>query len=122
MADSSTWTGYNRRVMPPSAVFLLAVIPIAAILLIATRIRADLVALLTLVTLALSGLVTPAEAFAGFSSSAVITILSIFIISEAMQQTGLTLCSANACSASAAAGSGGRSCSPPWPLHCSRCS
>jgi di/tricarboxylate transporter len=71
--------------------FLLAVVLIAALLLIATRIRADLVALLTLVTLALSGLVTPAEAFAGFSSPAVITILAVFIISEAMHQTGLTL-------------------------------
>jgi di/tricarboxylate transporter len=77
--------------MPPSALFLLAVVLIAAILLIATRIRADLVALLTLVALALSGVVSPAEAFAGFGSSAVITILAIFIISEAMHQTGLTL-------------------------------
>ena len=76
--------------MPPSAVFLLAVIAIAAVLLMATRIRADLVALLTLVTLALTGLVTPAEAFAGFSSPAVLTIMAIFIVSEAMQQTGLT--------------------------------
>jgi len=89
--DSNTRTGYNRRVMPPSALFLLAVVLIAAILLIATRIRADLVALLTLVALALSGVISPAEAFAGFSSSAVITILAIFIISEAMHQTGLTL-------------------------------
>lgn len=77
--------------MPPSALFLLAVILIAAVLLIATRIRADLVALLTLVALALSGIVSPAEAFAGFGSSAVITILAIFVISEAMHQTGLTL-------------------------------
>ncbi len=77
--------------MPPSALFLLAVVLIAAILLIATRIRADLVALLTLLALALSGIVSPAEAYAGFSSSAVITILAIFIISEAMHQTGLTL-------------------------------
>lgn len=77
--------------MPPSALVLLAVILVAAILLVATRVRADLIALLTLVALSLSGLVTPGEAFAGFSSSAVITILSIFIISEAMQQTGLTL-------------------------------
>jgi di/tricarboxylate transporter len=77
--------------MAPSALFLLAVVLIAAILLIATRIRGDLVALLTLVALALSGLVSPAEAFAGFSSPAVITILAIFIISEAMHQTGLTL-------------------------------
>lgn len=91
VADCSTRTGYNRRVMSPSAVLLLAVVLIAAVLLIATRIRADLVALLTLVALALSGLVSPAEAFAGFSSSAVMTILAIFIISEAMQQTGLTL-------------------------------
>ena len=77
--------------MPPSALFLLAVILVAAVLLVATRVRPDLIALLTLVALALSGLVSPAEAFAGFSSSAVITILAIFIISEALQQTGLTL-------------------------------
>lgn len=77
--------------MPPSALFLLAVILVAAFLLVASRARPDLIALLTLLALALSGLVSPAEAFAGFSSSAVITILAIFIISEALQQTGLTL-------------------------------
>jgi di/tricarboxylate transporter len=89
--DSNTRPDYNGAVMPPSAVFLLAVVLIAALLLITTRIRADLVALLTLVALALSGIVSPADAFAGFSSSAVITILAVFIISEAMRQTGLTL-------------------------------
>jgi di/tricarboxylate transporter len=76
--------------MPPSALFLLAVVLLAAILLIATRIRADLVALLTLVALALSGIVSPTDAFAGFSSSAVITILAIFVISEGLRQTGVT--------------------------------
>jgi di/tricarboxylate transporter len=69
---------------------LLAIIVIASVLMVATRLRPDLVALLTLVALGLSGLVTPAEAFAGFSGSAVITILSIFIISEGLQQTGVT--------------------------------
>ncbi len=69
---------------------LLAIIVIASVLMVATRLRPDLVALLTLVALGLSGLVTPAEAFAGFSGPAVITILSIFIISEGLQQTGVT--------------------------------
>jgi hypothetical protein len=48
--------------MPPSAVFLLARL-IAAVLLIASG--SSRLVTLTLVTLALSGLVTPAEAFAG---------------------------------------------------------
>jgi di/tricarboxylate transporter len=69
---------------------LLAIVLCASLLMVTTRLRPDLVALLTLVALGLSGLVTPAEAFAGFSGSAVITILSIFMISEGLQQTGVT--------------------------------
>ena len=76
--------------MPFAVPLLLAIIASASLLMVATRLRPDLVALLTLVALGLSGLVTPAEAFAGFSGSAVITILSIFIISEGLQQTGVT--------------------------------
>ncbi|MEW6568108.1 MAG: SLC13 family permease [Chloroflexota bacterium] len=81
---------YNRRVMIRPELLLILILIAAAVLFIATRLRPDLVALITLVALGLSGLVTPDQAFSGFSASAVITILSIFFISEGLQQTGVT--------------------------------
>lgn len=68
----------------------LAVTMIAAGLLISERLRPDLVALLVLVTLGLTGITSPAETLAGFGSSVVITLIAISIISAALQQTGVT--------------------------------
>src|SRR5947209_11675481 len=63
----------------------------AAVLLFFTgRLPADLVALLVVVTLGLTGVLTTQEAFSGFSRSAVITIISIFVLTEALQRTGVT--------------------------------
>lgn len=69
---------------------ILIIVVGATLLLVTERLRSDVVALLTLVALALTGLVSSQEAFAGFSRSAVITILSIFIITEALERTGVT--------------------------------
>ncbi|HEY2846979.1 MAG TPA: SLC13 family permease [Pyrinomonadaceae bacterium] len=63
----------------------------AAVLLFFTgRLPADLVALLVVVALGLSGVLTTQEAFSGFSRSAVITIIAIFVLTEALQKTGVT--------------------------------
>lgn len=67
-----------------AALSTLLITIIAAILLVSERLRPDLIALIVLVTLGLSGLVKPNEAFAGFSGSAVMTILAISIISEGL--------------------------------------
>jgi len=69
--------------------FVLAVLILATILFISNRLRADLVALMVLVTLGASGLITQSDAFSGFSSSSVITILAAFVITGAVNQTGL---------------------------------
>ena len=58
-------------------------------LLIGNWLRPDLVALLVLVTLGVSGLVSPEAALAGLSGSAVVTILGISIIAEGLRQTGV---------------------------------
>ena len=76
--------------MTPPALLILTITILATILLVTNRLRADLVALLTLVVLGVTGLVTPAEALAGLSGSAVVTILAISIIAEGLQQTGIT--------------------------------
>lgn len=72
------------------AIFTLAVTIIATVLLIGNWLRPDLVALLVLVALGVTRLVSPTDALAGFSGSAVITILAISIIAEGLQQTGIT--------------------------------
>ena len=61
----------------------------AALLLVSEKFRPDLVALMVLVSLGLSGLVPAGQLFNGFSGSAVITILGISIISESLYQTGI---------------------------------
>lgn len=62
----------------------------ALVLFISNKIPADLVALLVVAALGLTGVLTTQEAFSGFSRSAVITIIAIFVLSEALQRTGVT--------------------------------
>src|SRR4029079_1482670 len=62
----------------------------ALILFLTERLPADLVALLVVVALGVTGVLTPGEAFSGFSRSAVITIIAIFVLTEALQRTGVT--------------------------------
>lgn len=62
-----------------------------AILLFVTEvIRVDLVALVVLVALALTGLVQPDQALAGFSNPAVITVWAMFILSAGLARTGVS--------------------------------
>ena len=69
--------------------FVLSILAISLILFVTEIIRMDLVALLVLGTLAISGLITAPQAFAGFSNSAVITVWAMFILSEGLTRTGI---------------------------------
>lgn len=62
----------------------------ALILFLSNRLPADLVALLVVVALGVTGVLTPQEAFSGFSRSAVIIIIAIFVLTESLQRTGVT--------------------------------
>ena len=62
----------------------------AIVLFVSNRLPADLIALLVVVALGLTGVLTTQEAFSGFSRSAVITIIAIFVLTEALQRTGVT--------------------------------
>ena len=68
---------------------VLGILAISLILFVSEVIRMDLVALLVLCALAVSGLVDTGEAFAGFSNSAVITVWAMFILSEGLTRTGI---------------------------------
>lgn len=63
---------------------------IAAIVLFITEwLRVDLVALLVVVALMLSGILTTQEAIAGFANPAILTIASLFVIGGGVMQVGL---------------------------------
>ena len=62
---------------------------VVAVLLFATeRMRPDLIGLLVLVALGLSGILSPKELFYGFSNEAVVTIGAMFVLSAALTRTG----------------------------------
>jgi di/tricarboxylate transporter len=69
-------------------ILTISIVAIAIILLVFTRLRPDIVALIVLLALGLTGVVNQNQVFSGFSSSAVMTILGISMISVALQQTG----------------------------------
>lgn len=75
--------------MDTQLIITFAILVIALILFLTEKLPADLVALLVAVALGVSGVLTPQETFSGFSRSAVITIMAIFILTEALQRTGV---------------------------------
>ncbi len=75
--------------MTPEIATVLGILAISLVLFISEVIRMDLVALLVLGALAVTGLVTPNDALAGFSNSAVVTVWAMFILSEGLTRTGI---------------------------------
>ena len=53
------------------------------------KIRSDIVALISLVILAVAGILTPQEALSGFSTPIVIMMAGLFIVGGAIFNTGL---------------------------------
>jgi di/tricarboxylate transporter len=68
---------------------VLGILILAILLFLSERLRVDLIALLVLGVLAITGLVTPSEALSGFSNNAVVTVWAMFIISAGLAHTGL---------------------------------
>ncbi len=69
--------------------FLLALL-VAAVALFATeKISVDVITLLLLAALTVTGILTPKEAFAGFSNDIIIILGAIFVIGAALQRSGL---------------------------------
>ncbi len=81
--------GQSSAIMSLDIFLVFAILGLALFLFFSGLVRMDVVALLVLGTLAVTGLVTPAEALAGFSNPAVITVWAMFILSAALYQTGV---------------------------------
>lgn len=72
-----------------------SILLITIIFFISNRLRADLVAVLALLALVLTGILEPAEALAGFSNSVVIMVASLFIVGAGIFRSGLAQMAGN---------------------------
>lgn len=68
---------------------VLGILGVALVLFITEVLRMDLVALLVLIALAVTGLVENEAAISGFSNPAVITVWAMFILSDGLTRTGI---------------------------------
>jgi len=68
---------------------VLGILLVALILFITEILRMDIIALLVLVALAVTGLVAPDQALSGFANPAVITVWAMFILSDGLTRTGI---------------------------------
>ena len=75
--------------MTPDIVLVFSILAVAIVLLISEWIPMEVTALLALGAVALTGLVSPVEALAGFSNPAVITVWAVFILSGGLTLTGV---------------------------------
>ncbi len=75
--------------MTGEALFVCGLLVVTVALFMSDRFRLDLVALLVIVALAVSGVLTPREAVAGFGDTVVVLIAGLFVVGEALTRTGV---------------------------------
>ncbi|MGB6301841.1 MAG: SLC13 family permease, partial [Rivularia sp. (in: cyanobacteria)] len=66
----------------------LAIVVLALILFVAEWVPSDIVAIIITLLLTILGLITPEESISGFSNSATITVMAMFILSAGISRTG----------------------------------
>ena len=69
--------------------FVFVLIAATAALMASNRVRFDIVALMVVVVLMLSGILTVPEALAGFGSSVVMLVACLLVIGEMLDRTGV---------------------------------
>lgn len=74
--------------MGVGAVITIVVIVVAVILFATEALSVDLVAMLIMIVLVLTGVISPEEGVAGFSNSATMTVAFMFVLSAALLKTG----------------------------------
>lgn len=75
--------------MNPDLLITLAILTAAIVLFLSERVSIDLVALLVLVALGLSRVLTTQEVFSGLSDNSVITLIAIFVLTYGLEVTGV---------------------------------
>lgn len=71
-------------------ILVLSVLMATIVLFVTEKLRIDIIAILILLVLALSRLVTPAEALSGFASNAVISMAAVMVLGYGLDRSGFT--------------------------------
>ncbi len=69
-------------------VFVLVLTICAVVLFVTEKLSTDIVAILVMIALLVSGVLTPAEGFAGFANAATVTVGAMFVLSAGMFRSG----------------------------------
>lgn len=75
--------------MTPEMILVFSILGVTILLFLSDRIRLDLVAMMALLALLLTGVITTSEALAGFADPIVIIIAGLFVVGGALYQTGV---------------------------------
>ncbi len=75
--------------MTPEIIFVFGLLALTIVLFILDRIRMDIVAMMVVVALAVSGVITPAETVSGFGQTVVVMIAGLFVVGEGLFRTGV---------------------------------
>jgi di/tricarboxylate transporter len=78
------------RACDSAMIVTFAILSVAILLFLSERLRPDMIALLVMLGLGLGGVLDSDETFSGFSRSAVIAIIAIFVLADALRRTGAT--------------------------------
>ena len=76
--------------LPQEQLFFIALMSVAVFLFVTEYLRVDVVAVLIILALAISGLIDAKEAFSGFSSEPAIIVAAVFVLSAGLSFTGVT--------------------------------
>jgi di/tricarboxylate transporter len=68
---------------------VLGLLALSIVMFASEKLSVDIITFILLITLVVSGILTPGEAFAGFSQDIIIILASIFVISGALQKSGV---------------------------------
>ncbi len=81
--------------LSPDMMLVLGLVGFTMLMLVLEWIRADMVALLVVVVIGLTGLIPPERVFEGFAGNAVIAIIAIMIMGEGLDRAGVLAVTAN---------------------------
>ena len=76
--------------MSPQIILLLIIVTAGIILFLSEKLRPDLVAIVVMLSLGLTGILTSRETFSGLSNPSVILIMAVFIMTGALFRTGVS--------------------------------
>ncbi len=75
--------------MDTQIIIVLSIMAFTIYMLVSEKLRIDVTAIITMLLLAWSGVLTSAEALSGFSSNAVIAMIAVMILGEGISKTGM---------------------------------